>query len=76
MVAISIDTLAKASGVETDDFDLSDKENMNNLKLLSYPLLHANMMPSTSLGINTGLYTILTWLIFPEAYADENGTPY
>ena len=42
-VGICIDTLAKAAGQEVSDFDLTDKDNMTNLKILSYPMLHSNM---------------------------------
>lgn len=71
-VGIAMDTLAKAKG-PGGTFDYTDKKDMESLMLLSYPLLHANMWPSTTLEAATFFYTIIGSLIAPGAYADENG---
>ena len=47
---------------------------MQNVKIVSYPLLHSNMMPSLLIGQVTGIGTILlTNLLAGDIYKDEAG---
>ena len=71
LVGVSIVTLAKAKGVRTSDFDLTDSENMRDLIMLSYPLLYGNMMPSITLAGIVDMTQMFWFYFFPDAYADE-----
>ena len=46
---------------------------MQNVKIVSYPLLHANMMPAQLIAGITGLNTAIVTLLFEDAYKDEAG---
>ena len=73
-VGIAIDTVAKSQGQDVADFDLKDGKNMQNVKFVSYPLLHSNMMPSLLIGQVTGPLTILLTTLFAgDIYKDEAG---
>jgi len=72
-VGISIDTMAKSEGKAVEDYDMTDKKNVTNVKILSYALLHSNMYPATFLSGAFGFWSFIFFLITPDSYADENG---
>ena len=70
-LALAEQATVKSMGVEK--LDRNDKTMMQNLLFISYPLISANMGPALFVGASVAPWQLIWYLLFPDAYVDENG---